>query len=237
MRSGRATAGEPVDAPPRVDYGYHTANFLSYFLNPLVLPPVGFALILWHFGAPVVEIVLIAGVALVFFCLVPLAYVVRMIRRGEAKTLEVREQRNRLKPFLVGITSYAVGIVAMATAGTTAVSFLVALALLYPINTALIVLINLRWKISVHMTSLAGFVSILLFVTMTVWRALPPDTELALTVVTVAPLLVLLPLLMWARMRVGAHTLGQVVAGTVFGLIVPVVELYVIVRALGLVEG
>ena len=125
----------------------------------------------------------------------------------------------------------------MATVGTTAVPLLVALALLYPINTALIVLINLRWKISVHMTSLAGFVSILLFVAMTIWRALPPETELVLTVVTVAPLLVLLPLLMWARIRVKAHTLGQVVAGTVFGLVVPAVELFVIVRALGLVEG
>jgi membrane-associated phospholipid phosphatase len=237
MQSGRATAGESVDTRPRVDYGHHTANFLSYFLNPLVLPPIGFALILWHFGASGVEIALIAGVALVFFCLVPLAYVVRMIRRGEARTLEVREQHSRLKPFLVGIVSYAVGIVVMATTGTTAVPLLVALALLYPINTALLVLINLRWKISIHMTSLAGFVSILLFVAMTVWRSLPPGTELVLTVVTVAPLLALLPLLMWARIRVKAHSLGQVVAGTVFGLLVPVVELFMIVRALGLVEG
>lgn len=235
MHSGRATAGEPIDTRPRVDYGYRAANFLSYFLNPLVLPPIGFALILWHFGAPPFEIALIAGVALVFFCLIPLAYVIRMIRRGEAKTLEVREQHSRLKPFVAGIASYAVGIVTMATLGTTAVPLLVALALLYPINTALIVLINLRWKISVHMTSLAGFVSILLFVAMTVWRALPPETELVLTVVTVAPLLALLPLLMWARVRVSAHTLGQVVAGAIFGLVVPVVELFVIVRALGLV--
>jgi membrane-associated phospholipid phosphatase len=218
-----------------VDVGHRAANFLSYFLNPLVLPPVGFALILWHFGAPGAEIALIAGVALVFFCLVPLAYVVRMIRRGETESLEVREQRSRLKPFLAGIASYAVGIVVMATTGTTAVPLLVALALLYPINTALIVLVNLRWKISVHMTSLAGFVSILLFVAMTAWQALPPETELVLTAVTVTPLLVLLPLLMWARVRVGAHTPGQVVAGAVFGLAVPVVELFVIVRALGLV--
>ncbi|MEP0546634.1 MAG: hypothetical protein ABJF88_06870 [Rhodothermales bacterium] len=217
-----------------MDAGYHVANVLSYVFNPLVLPPVGFGLILWHFGAPGTEIAWVVGVALVFFCLIPLAYVIRMIRRGEAETLEIRRRESRLKPFLVGITSYAVGMVVMATTGTTAVAFLVALALLYPINTALIVLINLRWKISVHMTSLAGFVSILLFVTLTVWRDLPPATELVLTAVTVTPLLVLLPLLMWARVRVGAHTPGQVVAGALFGLILPVVELSVIVRALGL---
>jgi membrane-associated phospholipid phosphatase len=218
-----------------VDAGYHAANALSYVLNPLVLPPVGFGLILWHFGAPGLEIALVTGVALVFFCLVPLVYVIRMIRRGEAETLEVRRRESRLKPFLVGITSYAVGMAVMAAVGTTAVAFLVALALLYPINTALLVLINLRWKISVHMTSLAGFVSILLFVSLTVWRGLPPTAEAVLTAVTVAPLLVLLPLMMWARVRVEAHTVGQVVAGALFGLVVPVVELYVIVRALDLV--
>ena len=235
MPSGRTIGNDLASARTRPDYGHHAANFLSYFLNPLVLPPVGFGLILWHFGAPGTEIAWVVGIALVFFCLIPLAYVIRMIRRGEAETLEIRRRESRLKPFLVGITSYAVGIVVMATTGTTAVPFLVALALLYPINTALIVLINTRWKISVHMTSLAGFVSILLFVSMTVWRDLPAATELALTVVSVAPLLILLPILMWARVRVGAHTPGQVVAGTLFGLVVPVVELSVIARALGLV--
>lgn len=235
MRPARTLANGPTAARDRIDYGYHAANVLSYFLNPLVLPPVGFGLILWHFGAPGREIAWIVLVSLVFFCLVPLAFVIALIRRGEVETLEVRRRESRLKPFLVGITSYAVGMIVMALTGTTAVPFLVALALLYPINTALIVLINLRWKISVHMTSLAGFVSILLFVSLTAWRALPPETEVVLTALTVVPLLILLPLLMWARVRVEAHTPGQVVAGAIFGLILPVAELWVIVRALGLV--
>lgn len=236
MPSGHTLTDDSPAARARSDYGYRAANFLSYFLNPLVLPPVGFGLILWHFGAPPAEIALVTLVALVFFCLIPLAFVIRMIRRGEAESLEVRRQERRLKPFLVGITSYAVGMIVMALAGTTAVPLLVALALLYPINTALIVLINLRWKISVHMTSLAGFVSILLFISLTVWRDLPPDTEAVLTAATVAPLLILLPLLMWARVRVEAHTPGQVAAGALFGLVVPFSELWLIVRALGLVD-
>ncbi len=232
MHSGRATARPPES---RLDLGHHAANVLSYVVNPLVLPPVGFGLILWHFSAPGREIALVVAVSLVFFCLVPLAYVVRMIRRGEAESLEVRERAGRLRPFLVGIASYAVGIIGMALVGTTAVPLLAALALIYPVNTALLLLVNLRWKISIHMTSLAGFVSILLFVSLTVWRDLPPGTEAVLTALTVAPLLVLLPLLMWARVRVGAHTPGQVVAGAVFGLVMPAAELWLIVRVLGLV--
>lgn len=232
MHSGRVIA---TTSEVRRDAGYRAANLLSYVINPLILPPVGFGLILWHFGASGREIALIVAVSLVFFCLVPLAYVISMIRRGEAESLEVRERAGRLKPFLVGITSYAVGMIVMALVGTTAVPFLVALALLYPLNTAILLLVNLRWKISIHMTSLAGFVSILLFVSLTVWRDLPPDTEAVLTALTVAPLLVLLPLLMWARVRVGAHTTGQVAAGAIFGLVMPVAELFVIVRVLGLV--
>ncbi len=232
MRTGPAFVSAP-DARRR-GAGYHVANTLSYVLNPLVLPPVGFGLILWHFGAAGGEIAWIVGVSLVFFCLVPLAYVVRMVRRGEAESLEVRERERRLKPFLVGIGSYAVGVGVMAATGETAVPLLVALALLYPLNTAVLVLINLRWKISIHMTSLAGFVSVLLFAALLVSEALPPRAEAALEVVTVAPLLALVPILMWARVRVGAHTPGQVAAGAVFGLVVPYAELTLVVWALGL---
>ena len=111
----------------------------------------------------------------------------------------------------------------------TALPLIVAIAALMPLNVVAIALINLRWKISVHMTAMAGFCSILLFVALTVWQRLPPVEEALLTATTVAPLLVLVPLLMWARVRVGAHTPGQVLAGAVFGLLVPFVELYLLV--------
>jgi hypothetical protein len=39
---------------------------------------------------------------------------------------------------------------------------------------------------------------------------------------------VLVPLLLWARVRSRAHTLGQATAGTVMGLVAPYAELYAI---------
>ncbi|NNF57176.1 MAG: hypothetical protein HKN04_02950 [Rhodothermaceae bacterium] len=209
--------------------GYRVANALSYFLNPLVLPPVGFGLVQWHLGAGGLEIAWTVGVSLVFFCLVPLFYVLGMVRRGRTESLEVRDRTARLRPFLVGIASYLIGLAVLALTVRTALPLIVSIAALFPLNTLLILLINTRWKISVHMTTLAGFVSILLFVALTVWRDLPSDTEVALTAVSVAPLLLLLPLLMWARVRVSAHTTAQVVAGAAFGLFVPLIELYVLV--------
>ncbi|MDX1531408.1 MAG: phosphatase PAP2 family protein [Rhodothermales bacterium] len=230
-----APSERTVDASERrALVAYRLANALSYVLNPLVLPPLGFGLIGWHFGAGPIEIAWVVGLSLTFFCLVPLAYILWLLWRGEIETLEVRDRERRLKPFLVGIGSYAVGIGALAVVTETAEPLILSLALLYPLNTAVIVLINLRWKISVHMTSMAGFVAVLLFVALTVWEALPEPAEMALEVATVAPLVLLLPLLMWARVRVGAHTPGQVVAGTLFGFFMPLVELAVVVRALGL---
>ena len=215
---------------------YRLANAVSYFLNPLVFPPVAFTLIDAHFGAGAIQLLWTLGVSLVFFCLVPLLYVVGLIRAGRVESLEIRDRKSRLGPLGVGIASYAVGAVVLSwiVAGP-ALPLIVAFAALFPLNTAIILLINLRWKMSLHMTSLAGFVSVLLFTALTVWRDLPAGVEAALTVATVAPLVPLIPLLMWARVRVGAHTRGQVIAGALFGLIAPMAELYVIVyRVLGL---
>lgn len=212
------------------DRGYRMANAISYFLNPLVFPPVAFTLIDAHFGASPLGIAWTFGVSLVFFCLLPLVYVVGMVRMGKAESLEVRNRKARLGPFLFGMASYAVGgLLLWRTVEGPALPMIVAFASLFPINTALIVLINMRWKISVHMTTLSGFVGVLLFTALTVWRDLPADVETALTLATVGPLVLMIPLLMWARIRVGAHTLGQVVAGTAFGLVVPQIQLYWIV--------
>ena len=218
--------------PPvgRADRGYRLANAVSYGLNPLVFPPIAFTLLDLHFGAGWIEAGWTFGVSLVFFCLVPLVYVMGMIRAGRTESLEVRERSARLGPLLVGIASYAVGALLLAvTVEGPALPIIVAFAALFPVNTAVILLINTRWKISLHMTSLAGFVGVLLFTALTIWRDLPADVEAALTLATVGPLVLLVPLLMWARVRVGAHTVGQVVAGAAFGLLVPQAQLWWIV--------
>jgi len=226
MTHGRASA--------RPGPGHRLASILSYVINPLILPPIGFAIILWHFGAGQAEILRVTAVALVFFTLLPLAYLVRMVRRGEAESIEVRRRADRARPFLIGVAFYLVGTVFLVMVGETAVPLLVALALLYPLNTLIVVLITLRWKISVHMIGLAGFISVLMFAALLISDALPPREGSLLRAATVLPLLALVPILMWARVRSGAHTFGQVVAGTVFGLVVPYAELMLVVYLLGL---
>lgn len=225
----------PASAPRRAEldraaHGYRLANAVSYILNPLALPPIAFTLIDAHFGASLPQLAWTLGVSAVFFCFVPLFYVIGMVRKGRAESLEVRTRENRPMPLLVGIASYAIGALLLwRTVEGPALPLIVAFAALFPLNTAVLLLINTRWKISIHMTSLAGFVGVLLFTALTVWRELPADVETALTLATVGPLVLLVSLLMWARVRVGAHTPGQVLAGAAFGLLVPQIELWWIV--------
>jgi hypothetical protein len=214
--------------------GFHLANALSYVINPLILPPIAFGIILWHFGAPPAEIVLVVLVALVFFTVLPLGYLIYLVQRGLAESIEVRRRTARFRPFLIGIGFYLVGLAVLSWAAETAQALLLALAALYPINTLIILLITLRWKISVHMIGLAGFISVLLYVSLLVSDALPPREGSLLRAATVLPLIALVPILMWARVRVEAHSVGQVVAGAAFGLLVPYLQLELIVAYFGL---
>ena len=93
-RERLGTREAPADAVPAVDVlppvevrrerGYRVANAVSYILNPLVLPPIGFGLVQAHLGAGLLEIVWTVGISFVFFCLVPLFYVLGMVRLGGA---------------------------------------------------------------------------------------------------------------------------------------------------------
>lgn len=219
--------------PPHADttsLGYRFATAISYLINPLIIPPVQFGLVVWHFGGGVQEISTAAGIGLVFFFLIPLLYMAAMVRRGKAATLEIRRRDRRTGPFLFGIASYVVGLALLWMTLRTARPIVLTLAAVYPINTAFVALINLRWKISVHATSLAGFVAALLFIA---WLPGHAQTLGILTLASVVPTLALVPLVMWARVRSGAHTFGQVLAGSFFGFGMTLVQLILATNAFG----
>jgi hypothetical protein len=212
-----------MTAPTRAE---RLANALSYILNPLAFPPVAFTLVSWHFGAPLAEVLWVGAVSAVFFAVVPLLALLWMVREGRAASLEVRDRQRRRTPMLLTVAATVAGVVLLGATTTTARTVLVAFAAVYPVNTLLLIGITHWWKISIHMAGLASFVSGLLFVALVAWRALPADWEAALTLATTTPLLLLLPLLMWARVRARAHTVAQVIAGAAFGLFVPLAQLY-----------
>ena len=219
-----------VEAPAGVGLG--VATVVSYVVNPLILPPLVYALVLSHVGAPATDVATGAGVGAVFLSLVPLAHVGWMRARGEIGSLEIRDRRKRTEPFLVVL---AAGLAALLLVGALDLRgqwLLAALLACHLLNTALLLGITRWWKISVHCASVAGAVATLAFVHVHVPGSVLSGALVGPTVLGTG--FVLVPLLLWARVRSRAHTLRQAAAGTALGLVAPYVELAVMMTALGL---
>lgn len=198
--------------------GRRLALALSYGVNPLVLPPILFSVIVHRMGAPAPEVRMVLLITAICFMAVPFAFLVYLVRMARVESVEVRNRLDRTRPYLVGIGSYVAGLALLVTLGTTAVALMVAIASCMIINTGIIVAINLRWKISAHASGLAGFISMLLFVERVLLPGHPLDPVLAWAVALLIPV-------MWSRVRLGAHTVTQVIAGALFGLVLPYAEL------------
>jgi len=148
-----------------------------------------------------------------------------MVHTNQVRTLEVHSRRRRLRPFLVGLTSYAVGVGGLFIVGRTAAPLIGILGGCMLLNAVVLAVVTLRWKISIHAAAIAGFVSMLAFVLHT---ALPMTEGSLLSPSVLYVTAALIPLVMWARVHTGGHTARQVWAGALFGLAGPFLELYLL---------
>ncbi|MGX6600984.1 phosphoesterase PA-phosphatase [Micromonosporaceae bacterium Da 78-11] len=140
--------------------------------------------------------------AALFTAGIPMAYVLRGVRRGRLTSHHITERELRRGPLLFGIASVAVGTAALALLGAPREL----LALLAAGFTGLVVFaaVTAFWKMSIHAGVAAGTVAVLVAVYGPVALAGVP----------------LVPLICWSRLRLSAHTLGQVVAGTLVGAVI-----------------
>jgi len=214
-------------SPPRrgvpEGLGYTIATVVSYVVNPLVLPPALFGLVLLHVGAPTEQVWEGTVIGLVFFGLFPLLYVGWMRVRGQIRSLEIRDRTKRFGPLLVGFLSGCAAYAAFLATDFVGRELIAAIVACHVLNTVLLAAVTLRWKISIHCTAVAGVVAVLWFAHGHV------DGTLLSTPVWGRLLLggglLLVPLMAWARVRSGAHTRAQVTGGSLFGLLAPYLEL------------
>jgi len=140
--------------------------------------------------------------AAVFAAGIPMAYVLRGVRRGRLTNHHIPEREHRRGPLLFGIASIA--------AGTAGLVFLGAppeiVALLAAGLTGLVVgaVVTAFWKMSIHAGVAAGTVAVLVAV----------HGPVALAGVPV------LLLVCWSRVRLSAHTVPQVIVGALVGAVI-----------------
>lgn len=188
----------------RVDpIGRRVALLLTELLSPAVVALVLPLALAWHAtGHDVAATLGWGALTAVFFCVLPMAFLVRGARRGRWDGHWVRDRADRTLPLLVCLGSALAGMAVMLMGGAPRAVVALAWAMIVTLATCLV--ITRWWKVSIHATVAAGAVAMVAYL--------------------YGPWLLLLALLValvcWSRVAVEDHTVTQVVAGTILGPVV-----------------
>jgi membrane-associated phospholipid phosphatase len=121
---------------------------------------------------------------------------------------DISNREDRFVPLIVGIVSYFIGFIVCLIFNAS--NFLALLLLCYSVNTGVVLLFTIKWKISVHTTGLSGPVAALILL-------LGPFGAI---------FAVLYPIVIWSRVLLKKHTLVQAITGGVQGFFLTVLEMY-----------
>lgn len=129
----------------------------------------------------------------------PAGYVMWLVQQEKVTDFDLRLREQRAHPLLVALTSAFIAWLVLWLG--SAPRLLLVLTGSAWVQLALLLVITLRWKISAHCATAAAFVTFIL----------------ALFGTLAAPLIVVLPLIAWSRLRLRRHDLAQTIAGTFLG--------------------
>jgi membrane-associated phospholipid phosphatase len=180
---------------------------LSQLLNVPFIAGAAITLLLFSLRPDVPQRLLGWGVSVTFLTVVPaLSLLFYIPRRNEpwAST----ERRQRVMSFVFMAVSYPIGFGVLKA--VRAPQVFEAVLLTYVIVVLGLILVNLFFKASGHAAGVAGPVSALIY----------------LYGLIATPLIALIPLTMWARVRARGHTLSQTIVGALLSAAITVAVLF-----------
>ena len=133
--------------------------------------------------------------------LLPTGYTLYLHRSGQLSDLHMNVRRERRRPLAASAASSAVALALLWTAGAGPLPILV--AAVWTVQSLLFFGVTLRWKISAHCAGCTGLA------VLCGWLFGPGALVL----------LALVPVVVWSRVFLGRHTLGQTLAGTAAGFV------------------
>lgn len=176
-----------------------TAKFISMVAHPPVISIPTF-IILNYFLAGPDQFIVPTIISIIFGALIPISTSLILIKKMHTD-LDITDRTKRTVPLIFAICSYMLGFLMLLWYG--APDIVSVLMLIYGTNTLLILIINFYWKISIHAMGIAGPTAAFIF--------------------TFGPLGIIvgliIPLVMWSRLKLKKHTPSQVIAGSLLGLL------------------
>lgn len=153
------------------------------------------------------EFIFLEVISLIFASILPIAIIVLWAKKMNTDH-DISNRQDRFIPLIIGIICYFIGFLICII--LDADNFLTLLMLCYSVNTGVVLLITLRWKISVHTTGISG-----------------PIAALILLLGPIGAVLgIIYPLVIWSRVLLKKHTLSQAICGGVQGFYLTVLEMY-----------
>ena len=189
------------------------ATLLSWVLVPLMMPLYGFLMLfsLSQLAAATIGVKAIVSLVIIGINVVlPMMLVCLLKLFGLVKDIGLNNRKERLLPYAITVLAFCGSGWYMASNGAPSwtVMFFFGGAAAAAVNA----IVNFWWKISAHAAGIAGVVALMVRIRME-W--MPSDGILAWTVVWV----LLAGILGSARVWLGRHTVGQVMAGYAVGFL------------------
>jgi hypothetical protein len=164
---------------------------VSAVTSPFLVTAITASTVVWILQPSLRDLVTWGFIAALFSAVIPLFVVYLLWRAGRVTDMHVALREQRHVPFIATLASATFGLWLLHHTG--APRQILALGTAFLVNGALLTLITLRWKISVHAATFAACM-IALGMVGSLW--------------TIAAL-AFLPLVFWARMHRKRHTLMQ----------------------------
>lgn len=142
------------------------------------------------------------ALAALFVCVIPLLLLLVLVRLGKVTDHHVSDRKQRAPVLLMTLGSIVAGLLVLEAAG--APESVVAMVLAVVGGVVVLAGVSPFWKISGHAAAISSSAVIAVMMLGPAWL----------------PLLLLIPAVGWSRVVLRAHTVAQVVAGSLFGGVV-----------------
>lgn len=173
--------------------GERLARRVSDILNPLFVALPTFLVVALHTAPDAAHAILWWAVTTVGITAAPLAFVWRGVRAGKYTDLHLSLREQRIIPIVVGVLCTLAAFVALLALHTSRA--LLATVVSVIVGGIVTLAITTRWKISLQVTAITGSVTVLALLFGPVALVLTP----------------LVLLVVWARLRLRAHTVPQAI--------------------------
>ncbi len=193
-----------IEAPEPKPLHIRVARHVSNILAPATISLPFILLVAFYQAQNLLAAFVYACITLFFLSIGPLLYIIIGVRRGKLSDIDVSRRAERAGPFLFGILSVTIGWLVLALMNGP--KNLQTVMIITAVSGAVMMVITLRWKISIHASSLGGAATMLT----------------ALYGAVVLPTFVLVALVSWSRVALRRHTIAQVVAGALAGIAISV---------------